>query len=93
MNDCCNRPGQEGFDVAVIGAGSAGFSAAIAAADLGAKVALVGHGTIGGTCVNVGCVPSKTLIRAAEAVHGGKASARIAASTSASVTVNASSVV
>ena len=32
MNDCCNRPGQEGFDVAVIGAGSAGFSAAIAAA-------------------------------------------------------------
>ena len=44
MNDCCNRPGQEGFDVAVIGAGSAGFSAAIAAADLGAKVALVGHG-------------------------------------------------
>ena len=71
MNDCCNRPGQEGFDVAVIGAGSAGFSAAIAAADLGAKVALVGHGTIGGTCVNVGCVPSKTLIRAAEAVHGG----------------------
>ena len=40
MNDCCNRPGQEGFDVAVIGAGSAGFSAAIAAADLGAKVAL-----------------------------------------------------
>jgi mercuric reductase len=76
MNDCCNRPGQEGFDVAVIGAGSAGFSAAIAAADLGAKVALVGHGTIGGTCVNVGCVPSKTLIRAAEAVHGGLAAAR-----------------
>lgn len=62
--------------MAVIGAGSAGFSAAIAAADLGAKVALVGHGTIGGTCVNVGCVPSKTLIRAAEAVHGGLAAAR-----------------
>ena len=76
MNDCCNRPGQEGFDVAVIGAGSAGFSAAIAAADLGAKVALVGHGTNGGTCVNVGCVPSKTLLRAAEAVHGGLAAAR-----------------
>ena len=62
--------------MAVIGAGSAGFSAAIAAADLGAKVALVGHGTIGGTCVNVGCVPSKTLIRAAEVVHGGLAAAR-----------------
>jgi mercuric reductase len=53
----------------VVGAGSAGFSAAIAAADQGAQVALIGHGTIGGTCVNVGCVPSKTLIRATEAVH------------------------
>ena len=57
------------YDLAVIGAGSAGFSAAIAASELGARVALVGHGTIGGTCVNVGCVPSKTLIRATEAVH------------------------
>ncbi|OGS50012.1 MAG: mercury(II) reductase, partial [Erythrobacter sp. RIFCSPHIGHO2_12_FULL_63_10] len=58
------------------GAGSAGFSAAITASELGAKVALIGHGTIGGTCVNVGCVPSKTLIRAAEAVHGGRAAVR-----------------
>ncbi|MBA4164523.1 MAG: mercury(II) reductase [Erythrobacter sp.] len=62
--------------MAVVGAGSAGFSAAITAAELGAKVALIGHGTIGGTCVNVGCVPSKALIRAAEAVHGGRAAAR-----------------
>jgi mercuric reductase len=54
------------YDLAVIGAGSAVFSAAITAAEQGAKVALVGHGTIGGTCVNVGCVPSKTMIRAAE---------------------------
>ena len=50
MNDCCNRPGRDGYDVAVVGAGSAGFSAAITAAELGAKVALIGHGTIGGTC-------------------------------------------
>lgn len=57
------------FDLAVIGAGSAGFSAAIAAAELGARVALIGYGTIGGTCVNVGCVPSKTMIRAVEGVH------------------------
>ena len=57
------------FDIAVIGAGSAGFSAAITAAELGARVALIGHGTIGGTCVNVGCVPSKTLIRAVESLH------------------------
>jgi mercuric reductase len=78
--DCCSGTaedsGRGGFDVAVIGAGSAGFSAAITAADLGARVALIGHGTIGGTCVNVGCVPSKTLIRAAEAVHAGRASRR-----------------
>lgn len=57
------------YDLVVVGAGSAGFSAAITAAEQGAQVALVGHGTIGGTCVNVGCVPSKALIRAAEALH------------------------
>jgi len=64
------------FDLIVIGAGSAGFSAAITAADANKKVALLGHGTIGGTCVNVGCVPSKTMIRAAEAIHGAKAAMR-----------------
>lgn len=50
----------------VIGGGSAGFAAAIKGAELGYKVALVNAGTIGGTCVNVGCVPSKALIRAME---------------------------
>ena len=71
MVDCCTPAGQRKttYDLAVIGAGSAGFSAAITAAEQGADVALIGHGTIGGTCVNVGCVPSKTMIRAAEAVH------------------------
>lgn len=64
------------YDLAVIGAGSAGFSAAITAAEGGRRVALIGHGTIGGTCVNVGCVPSKTMIRAAEAVHGANAAHR-----------------
>lgn len=66
------------FDLAVIGAGSAGFSAAITAAEAGAKVALISHGTIGGTCVNVGCVPSKTMIRAAEAFHQPASMARFA---------------
>ncbi len=60
---------QDQFDLAVIGAGSAGFSAAITAAEQGARVALIGYGTIGGTCINVGCVPSKAMIRAAEAIH------------------------
>ena len=66
------------YDLAVIGAGSAGFSAAIAAADQGANVALIGYGVIGGTCVNIGCVPSKTLIRAAETLHNARAAARFA---------------
>jgi len=65
-------------DLAVIGAGSAGFSAAITAAELGANVALIGHGTIGGTCVNVGCVPSKNLIRAAETLYQAKTASRFA---------------
>ena len=57
------------FDLMVIGAGSAGFAAATRAAELGYRVAMVEAGTIGGTCVNVGCVPSKTLIRAMEQYH------------------------
>jgi len=59
------REGAE-FDLMIIGGGSAAFAGAIKAAELGAKVAIIESGTIGGTCVNVGCVPSKTLIRAAE---------------------------
>jgi mercuric reductase len=57
------------FDLIVVGAGSAGFAAAIKGSELGARIALVERGTLGGTCVNVGCVPSKTLLRAAEANH------------------------
>ncbi|MCH7711634.1 MAG: NAD(P)/FAD-dependent oxidoreductase, partial [Proteobacteria bacterium] len=76
---CCPPPKRNGhYDLAIIGAGSAGFSAAITAADQGAQVALIGHGTIGGTCVNVGCVPSKTLIRAVEAIHQANTAPRFA---------------
>jgi mercuric reductase len=57
------------FDLLIVGGGSAGFAAAIKGVDLGARVAIAEGGTLGGTCVNVGCVPSKTLIRAAEAQH------------------------
>jgi mercury(II) reductase len=81
MNDCCasnNGRGMGSYDLAVIGAGSAGFSAAITAAEQGAQVALIGHGTIGGTCVNIGCVPSKALIRATESLHQAGAAARFA---------------
>ncbi len=58
--------GGEEYDLMVVGGGSAAFAAAIKGAELGAKVAIVEAGTIGGTCVNIGCVPSKTLIKAAE---------------------------
>jgi mercuric reductase len=58
--------GPADYDLVVIGAGSAAFAAAITARDRGARVALVERGTVGGTCVNVGCVPSKALLRAAE---------------------------
>ncbi len=68
----------DNYDLAVIGAGSAGFSAAITASEGGKRVALIGHGVIGGTCVNVGCVPSKTMIRAAEAIYAARAAARFA---------------
>ena len=79
MSDCCVSENRgKSFDLAVIGAGSAGFSAAITAAEQGAQVALIGHGTIGGTCVNIGCVPSKTLIRAAETLHQAGAAGRFA---------------
>ncbi len=54
------------YDLMIVGAGSAAFAAAIKAAEIGARVGLVEAATLGGTCVNVGCVPSKTLIKAAE---------------------------
>ncbi|APX89174.1 mercury(II) reductase [Brevirhabdus pacifica] len=75
MKDCCSY-NNGAYDLAVIGAGSAGFSAAITAAEAGARVALIGSGTIGGTCVNVGCVPSKALIRAVETLHNARAASR-----------------
>lgn len=61
--------GEARFDLMVIGGGSAGFAAAIKGVELGYRIALVEVGTIGGTCVNVGCIPSKTLIRALEQSH------------------------
>ncbi|MDP9396749.1 MAG: mercury(II) reductase [Actinomycetota bacterium] len=61
----------DGYDVdlAVVGSGGAAMAAAIAARQAGASVVLVEGGILGGTCVNVGCVPSKTLLAAAGARH------------------------
>lgn len=55
--------------IAVIGSGGAAMAAALKAVEKGARVTLIERGTIGGTCVNVGCVPSKIMIRAAHVAH------------------------
>lgn len=54
------------YDLAIIGAGWAGFNAAIRAKELGLKVILIEKGQIGGTCLNQGCIPTKTLIQSAK---------------------------
>lgn len=64
--ECC-KPHKYDFDFAIIGSGSAAFAAAIKATELGKSVVMIEKNTLGGTCVNYGCIPSKTLIRAAEA--------------------------
>src|SRR2546427_8167607 len=56
------------YNLVVIGAGTAGLVTAAGAAGLGAKVALVEKGLLGGDCLNVGCVPSKAIIRSGRAV-------------------------
>ena len=57
------------YNLVVIGAGTAGLVTAAGAAGLGAKVALVERHLIGGDCLNMGCVPSKGIIRAARAAY------------------------
>ncbi|MDR2848953.1 MAG: dihydrolipoyl dehydrogenase [Verrucomicrobiota bacterium] len=57
------------FDVIVIGAGPAGYPAAIRAAQLGKKTAIIEKEAFGGTCLNWGCIPTKTLIASAERYH------------------------
>ena len=61
--------GDGSLHVAIIGSGSAAFAAAIRAAEQGAQVTLIESGILGGTCVNVGCVPSKIMIRSAHIAH------------------------
>jgi len=57
------------YDLLIVGSGSAGVAAALEAAARGAKAAVIEGGVLGGTCVNVGCVPSKALLRTAEVFH------------------------
>jgi dihydrolipoamide dehydrogenase len=57
------------YDVLVIGAGPAGYVAAIRAAQLGQKTAIIDKQWLGGVCLNVGCIPSKSLLKNAEIAH------------------------
>ena len=59
----------ESLHIAVIGSGGAAFAGALRAADEGASVTMIEAGSLGGTCVNVGCVPSKIMIRGAHFAH------------------------
>ncbi len=72
----------EHYQVAVIGAGPGGYIAALKAAQLGAKTAVVEKHHLGGTCLNYGCIPSKALLASAELIH------RIHQSASLGVRVN-----
>lgn len=68
-NELGSNDGNQALHVAVIGSGGAAMAAARKAVELGARVTLIERGTIGGTCVNVGCVPSKIMVRAAHIAH------------------------
>jgi dihydrolipoamide dehydrogenase len=64
------------FDVLVLGAGSGGYACALRAAQLGLKVGLVEKGNLGGTCLHVGCIPTKALLHAAEIADQARDSAQ-----------------
>lgn len=66
----------DSFDLIIIGAGPGGLTAAEFAAKLGARVALVEKGRIGGDCTWTGCVPSKALLKVAKAAHAARTAAQ-----------------
>src|SRR3989337_2026927 len=76
------------YNLVVIGAGTAGLVTAAGAAGLGAKVALIERHLMGGDCLNMGCVPSKALIRAGRAAHDVKTAGEFGVSCPGTVTLD-----
>ena len=62
------------FDIVILGAGSGGYACALRATQLGLSVALVEKGNLGGTCLHVGCIPTKALLHAAEVADNARES-------------------
>ncbi|HWZ85041.1 MAG TPA: FAD-dependent oxidoreductase, partial [Thermoanaerobaculia bacterium] len=76
------------FDAIIIGTGQAGPSVARRLAGAGWKVAIVERGAFGGTCVNTGCIPTKTLIASAYAAHLARRAGEFGVSVGESVSVD-----
>src|SRR5574342_649186 len=66
---CVQMGERKSKDIAVIGSGPGGYVAAIRASQLGKSVVLIEKGDLGGTCLNVGCIPSKALLSGAALLH------------------------
>ena len=67
---------EQNFDLVVLGAGSGGYAAALRASQLGLTVGLIEKGKVGGTCLHVGCIPTKALLHAAEVADVTRESAK-----------------
>ena len=67
---------EQNFDLVVLGAGSGGYAAALRAAELGLTVGLIEKGKVGGTCLHVGCIPTKALLHSAEIADHARDAAR-----------------
>lgn len=72
---------EQNFDLVVLGAGSGGYAAALRASQLGMTVGLIEKGKVGGTCLHVGCIPTKALLHAAEVADVARESAKYGVST------------
>jgi dihydrolipoamide dehydrogenase len=72
---------EQNFDIVVLGAGSGGYAAALRASELGFSVALVEKGKLGGTCLHVGCIPTKALLHSAEVADVSRESAKYGVTT------------